>query len=421
MTTTENRVLSVSYGSFSVKLEGFDDPFAIMRRVTEYFRSIAAVDPTFGQKPLIEDLSVLEAIETTVFNDDISLETEGSTITLRPKELEVPRDVFVLGNTDLAPAEEVVTSPPVDESVMDLTAEQQIALANTPLDLREMAQNHEEMPFVGKGPQALDDTSVAQPQSVEMDAQQDTAEQETPLELPVVEETVTETAEPKILDTLLEADNIKTEEFATTPKYRSLSLSDFEPASDEVSENIETPEAQIGMRDKIKAAIAALEAKEAQVTQVEEPNVEPTDIEETPVLEEPSIDEPVVQDTAPEPAIETHAVEENVAQEAFVEEPAAEMPTDQAVDLRDQEPVEKRPLRIIRNEYAYEEPEALEAPTTTPEAPSISVNPFRKFPKREAEIAPAPIPEAPMVEEAATPAPEDDLIFTYRKLRAEHG
>ena len=97
------------------------------------------------------------------------------------------------------------------------------------------------------------------------------------------------------------------------------------------------------------------------------------------------------------------------------------MPTDQAVDLRDQEPVEKRPLRIIRNEYAYEEPEALEAPTTTPEAPSISVNPFRKFPKREAEVAPAPIPEAPMAEEAATPAPEDDLIFTYRKLRAEHG
>jgi hypothetical protein len=375
---------------------------------------------------LIEDLSVLEAIETAVFNDDVSLETDGATITLRPKELEVPRDVFVLGNTDLAPADEVVTSAPADENLMELNAEQQIALVNTPLDLREMAQNHEEMPFVGKGPQALDNTPATQP--AEMDAilaQLDAAEPEAPLELPAVEEivetatieeTVEETVEPKILDTLVEADMIETETVAPAPKYRSLSVNDFEPAPAEVSEAPEVSETPSGMRDKIKAAIAALEAKEAQAAQIEAPKAEPAD--EQPELEEPSIEQTLIQETAP--VVEAPLADEIVAHEQIVEEPAAEMPNDQAVDLRNQEPVEKRPLRIIRNEYAYEEPEALEAPTT-PEAPSISVNPFRKFPKREAEVAPAPIAEAPMVEEAATPAPEDDLIFTYRKLRAEHG
>jgi hypothetical protein len=395
-----------------------------MRRVTEYFRSIAAVDPTFGQKPLIEDLSVLEAIETAVFNDDVSLETVGTTITLRPKELEVPRDVFVLGNTDLAPADEVVTPAPADENLMELNAEQQIALVNTPLDLREMAQNHEEMPFVGKGPQALNNTPAAQP--AEMDAilaQLDAAEPEAPQELPAVgeivetatiEETVEETVDSKLLDTLVEAD--MTETVAPAPKYRSLSLNDFESAPSEVSEAPEASEAPSGMRDKIKAAIAALEAKEAQAAQIEAPKAEPAD--EQPVLEEPSIEETLVQETVP--VAEAPVSDEIVEQEQVVEEPVAEMPADQAVDLRNQEPVEKRPLRIIRNEYAYEEPEALEAPTT-PEAPSISVNPFRKFPKRETEAAPTPIADAPMVEEVAAPAPEDDLIFTYRKLRAEHG
>jgi hypothetical protein len=339
MTTTENRALSVSYGSFSVKLEGFDEPFSIMRRITEYFRSIAAVDPTFGQKPLIEDLSALEAIETAVFNDDVSLTTNGSTITLSPKELEEPRDVFVLGNTDLAPAQD-----PIDEfdetpdTIVDMTAEQQIALANTPLDLREMAQNHQEMPFVGNGPQALDDTALEQPV--------ETVEPETPAEQPITETQNT-----------------------TTPQYRSLNLAELDSAQ------ADEPEIVLSQTDM-----------DADMTAV--------------------MDDTTDQET----------------QGAPIEDAIADDTSEPVVDLRDQKPIEKRPLRIIRSEYAYEEPEQLETPTKAPEAPSVSVNPFRKFPKRDAPVAPAEI--APTKVEPAQEAEtdtDDDFIITYRKLRAEHG
>jgi len=87
-----------------------------------------------------------------------------------------------------------------------------------------------------------------------------------------------------------------------------------------------------------------------------------------------------------------------------------------AADLNSQDPVEKNKLRIIRNEYVYEEPEQLEKVAETSPAPAIAVNPFRKFPKRIAEPkATAPILEEPVQE------PEDDIIHTYRKLSAEHG
>jgi hypothetical protein len=371
MKTTENRVLSVSYGSFSVKLEGFDEPFTIMRRITEYFRSIAAVDPTFGQKPLIEDLSVLEAIEAAVFNDDVSLSTEGSTITLTPKELEVPRDVFVLGSTDLAPAEEIIAEHNDDaDMIVDMNAEQQVALVNTPLDLREMAQNHQEMPFVGKGPQALDDTALndtAPEQPVETDELEAILAQ---LDTPALENDVSDvTKEPEVSETVdpqepIEPPTETITEVAAAPKYRSLSLSDFEPAKPEEPEAVEP---QKDMAAEITAAIAGLSAQDPQ----------------------------------------NEAVEDVVTGQ----------PNEPAVDLRDQTPVEKRPLRIIRNEYAYEEPAQSKTQTAALEAPSIAVNPFRKFPKRDAEVA--PVQAAPVQE--ATPALEDDFVVTYRKLRAEHG
>jgi pilus assembly protein FimV len=80
-------VLTVSYGTFSCTLEGFENSFDTMKTVAEYFRALAAGDRFFGAEPSKLDAEILGILEQRGKQLGINTRQSGDTsIVLTPSQ-----------------------------------------------------------------------------------------------------------------------------------------------------------------------------------------------------------------------------------------------------------------------------------------------------------------------------------------------
>ena len=84
--TKDRKVLTVSYGTFSCTLEGFDDAVSAAKEIADHFRALAAEDRLFGADPVQADAGSRARIIRQNSAQHVEGDDAGSKIMLKAQE-----------------------------------------------------------------------------------------------------------------------------------------------------------------------------------------------------------------------------------------------------------------------------------------------------------------------------------------------